>query len=468
MNVAESKSESVVPVSDASRQLRSDLRASYGDGIAFGGMVGLGETYLSAFVLAVGLGELTAGLVASVPLVVGGLMQTVSPRAVRMLGSHKRWVVICAFLQALTFIPLVIAAYLGKITAPVVLLIAAVYWGTGLATGPAWNTWIGTVVPPTIRTRFFTIRTRASQAAVFLGFLIGGICLQLAGTPRQLMMVYASLFAVSALCRLISAFMLTRQSEPTPILPNMRLIPWKELLLHLRQRSGGQLLVYLVAVQASVQMSGPYFTPFMFRKLGMSYGQFVALISVAFLAKVIAFPYWGRVAHRIGAKRLLWIGGIGIVPLSAGWLVSGNLWWLMAIQIFGGITWAAYELAFFLLFFESIPQEERTSLLTFYNVINTLAWVGGALLGGLVLYLTEASYNGYMIVFALSSVGRCLALVLLSRLTLIDVEADEIGVRTMAVRPNTASLDAPILSSMPDQTEEALVVKTADATPNVA
>ena len=414
-------------------------------------MVGLGETYLSAFVLAVGLDELTSGLVASVPLVVGGLMQTVSPRAIRMLGSHKRWVVICAFLQAMTFIPLVIAACRGAISSAAVLVIAAVYWGTGLATGPAWNTWISTVIPSSIRTRFFTIRTRASQAAVFLGFLIGGICLQLAGTPSQLMMVYAALFAISAICRLTSAFMLTRQSEPIPILPNMRLIPWRELRQHLKHSSGGQLLVYLVAVQASVQMAGPYFTPFMFKQLEMSYGQFVALIAVAFLAKVIAFPYWGRVAHRIGARRLLWIGGIGIAPLSAGWLVSGNLGWLMVIQIVGGITWAAYELAFFLLFFESIPQEERTSLLTFYNVINTLAWVGGALLGGLILYLCEASYNGYMLVFACSSVGRILALVLLSRLTLHDVEAEDISVRTMAVRPNSASIDAPLVSSLRDQ-----------------
>jgi MFS family permease len=426
-------------------------------------MVGLGETYLAAFVLAVGLGELTSGLVASVPLVAGGVMQTVSPRAIRLLGSHKRWVVGCAFLQALTFIPLVVAAWRGTISAPAVLLVAAVYWGAGLATGPAWNTWIGTIVPPTIRTRFFTVRTRASQVAVFLGFLVGGVGLQWSDNRDRLMSVYALLFALSGLCRLVSASFLARQSEPLPLPPNMRLIPWSELLLHLGRRSGGQLLIYLVAVQASVQMAGPYFTPFMFKKLGLSYAQFVMLIAVAFLAKVIAYPYWGHYAHRVGAIRLLWIGGIGIAPLSAGWLVSGNPWWLMVIQIVGGITWAAYELAFFLLFFESIPPEERTSLLTFYNVINTLAWVGGALLGGSVLYFSGASFEGYMLIFGLSSLGRLLALVLLARITLIDVEAEEIGVRTMAVRPNTASLDAPILSSLPDQVEEPLPVAPDDA-----
>jgi len=33
----------------------------------------------------------------------------------------------------------------------------------------------------------------------------------------------------------------------------------------------------------------------------------------------------------------------------------------------------------------------------------------------------------------------------------LDVESDEIGLRTVAVRPGSASLDTPVLSSLPDQ-----------------
>ncbi len=90
--------------------LPRDLRASMADGMAFGGMVGIGETFLPAFVLAVGLGEITAGLAGSLPLLAGGLMQMVSPFGVRFLQSHRRWVVLCAFLQAASFAPLVAAA----------------------------------------------------------------------------------------------------------------------------------------------------------------------------------------------------------------------------------------------------------------------------------------------------------------------------------------------------------------------
>ena len=116
-----------------------------------------------------------------------------------------------------------------------------------------------------------------------------------------------------------------------------------------------------------------------------------------------------------------------------------------------GVVWAAYELAFFLLFFESIAQEERTSLLTLYNLINTIAWVIGALLGGALLLAYSASYNAYLLIFTISSVGRCLALFLLARSQLLDIDVDVMAVRTIAVRPNSASLDAPVLPSLPDQ-----------------
>ncbi len=436
------------------RRLRGDLSASMIDGAAFGGMVGFGETYIAAFALAIGLGEMAAGMVSSLPLIAGGLMQLTSPAAIRVLQSHKRWVVICAFLQALTFLPLVIAAWIGTIDSVTLILVVSVYWGTGLATGPAWNTWIGTIVPRPIRARYFANRTRVSQGCVFAGFLIGGVLLQWFTALDLRLVAFTVLFGVAGGCRLVSAWMLLKQSEPVPLPPGMRAIPWKRVFHHLRESSGGKLLVYLFAIQAAVQMSGPFFTPFMLNKLEFSYGELTGLFSIAFLAKVVSLSIWGRVASRTGAKNLLWIGSIGIVPISACWVVSQNYAWLVFAQAASGMFWAAYELAFFLLFFESIAVEERTSVLTIYNLLNTTAWVIGALLGGAVLFHFDLSFHGYLVLFGLSSLGRLIALGLLLRVPRLIVDSDEMGVRTVAVRPGSASLDTPVLASLPDQTGE--------------
>ena len=406
-----------VDLAPESRQilLRRDLRASLSDGAGYGGMVGFGEIYFSAFALAIGLGELMAGLVASLPLLAGGILQTISPFAIRWLGSHKRWVVCCAAMQSLTFIPLIAAACRGHLSGIGLLWIVSVYWAAGLATGPAWNTWIGTIVPSRMRAGFFAFRTRASQAALFLGFLLGGIALQRGAAGHCVLTTFAALFAIAGVSRLLSVWMLVRTTEPKPIPPKMRPMAWREIRHQLAADRGGRLLIYLVCVQAAVQMSGPYFTPFMLEKLHFSYGVYVILISVAYLAKVLALPAWGRLAQHVGARQLLWIGGIGIIPISGGWIISQQLWWLLVMQVISGAAWGAYELAFGLMFFESIAEEERTNLLTFYNLFYTAAWVSGALIGGLILSACGTSYQGYLLIFGLSSLARILVLPLLAR-----------------------------------------------------
>jgi MFS family permease len=270
------------------------------------------------------------------------------------------------------------------------------------------------------------------------------------------------LFVLAGLFRLASAYCLSRQSEPESI-------PWNDepfsaalLVRKFREGSGAPLLIYLCIVQATVQFAGPYFAPFMFQKLNFSYAQFVVLIATSFVAKIISLPLWGHFAHRIGAFRLLWVGGVGIVPISAMWLVSDNLYWLMVVQLVGGVAWAAYELAFALLFFESIPERERTGVLTVYNLANTTAWVSGSLLGGFLLSSLGTVKWAYYLLFALSSVGRGFALILLKRVAPISVQEGPVGMRTIGLEPSAGSIDTPILPSLPDQ---APVVKAEELVP---
>ena len=446
-------------------KLRKDLFAGHLEGAAFGGMVGLGETYLPAFALAVGLSEISAGMVASVPLLAGGLMQTASPLAIRWLGSHKKWVLLCALVQALSFLPLVMAAVVGEISAAAVFLVAAVYWGTGLATGPAWNTWMGALVPRAVRARFFANRTRVSQLMVFIGLLAAGFLLQGASSRDAVLPAFAVIFLAAGCCRLVSLVLLAMQPEPAMSRLHMPSLSIMRVWSQIRHAGSGQLVLYLVVVQGAVQFAGPYFTPFMFRWLHLSYQGYVILVATAFLTKVVTLSAWGGLAHRLGAMRLLWIGGIGITPLSAMWIISDNFAWLIFLQAVAGIFWGAYELGFFLMFFESIPEEERTGVLTFYNLANTATWVLGSAIGGLLLYGLETSPAAYLTLFGLSSFGRGAALLLLKRVQIsTEVQSAAIGVRTVGVRPMAASIDSPILPSLPDQTDESLEAVSAPAT----
>jgi nitrate/nitrite transporter NarK len=98
----------LIPLSFPPRSsLRRDLLVSTIDAMAFSVMVGCGETYFSAFALALGLGPVAAGMVAAVPVLFGALLQLASPLAVARIGSNRRWVMVCTLVQACCFIPMV-------------------------------------------------------------------------------------------------------------------------------------------------------------------------------------------------------------------------------------------------------------------------------------------------------------------------------------------------------------------------
>ena len=434
------------------RRLTHNLRVSQADAAAFGVMVGLGETYLPLFVLTVGLSEVMSGLVVSVPVLLGGLLQMVSPWAVGLLKSHKRWVVFCSMLQAVSFVPLIWASIVGHIPPWAALAAASVFWAGGLGTGPAWNVWIGTLVPRTIRAHFFAKRTRLQQLTVLAGFLGGGFALRYGEQHDCVLTVFAVLFAIACVCRVLSALFLAAQHEPEPLPLDRRRVPVLAQLRSYRHSAGGRLLFYIIVVQFGVWITGPFFAPYMREKLKFSYSDYAVLIAFSFVFKILALPMCGRLAKRWGARRLLTLGGIGIVPMAGMWSISDNYAWLCLTQITAGVCWAAYELAFFLLFFESIPADERVSVLTLFNLLNSAALAAGALLGGAILHFAGEAQWAYQALFALSSVWRALALIFLWRVPHIEVTGDAVGMQIEELRPTGEALDGPILSSLPDET----------------
>jgi MFS family permease len=415
------------------------------DGIAFSAMVGLGESYLPAFALALGYGSVTAGLVATLPMLAGALFQLATPAAVGLLGSHRRWVVLCAALQALTFIPLIVGALAGQLALELVYLTAALYWGLGMSTGPAWTAWATTLVPKSIRPRFFAQRARASQASLFIALVVGGLLLDRGRADGWPMAAFALIFSLALGSRVLSATFLASQSEPQPAPIGETRISPETIRNHIRTGGHAKLLLYLLVFQLSVWIAAPYFTPYMLGPLGLSYAEFTWLTATAFMSRVLVLPALGSAARRWGTRRLLSLASFGIVPLPALWLVSDSFAWLIVLQLLSGAVWAGFELASLLSFFERIPPRGQTSVLTVYNLANALAIVGGSAIGGFLLGQHWPGFDGFMIVLVVSSSARLLSLALLRGVS-ETVEPDSIpSLRTLSVRPSTGAVQRPIL-----------------------
>jgi len=387
-----------------------DLAAITADGVSFSVMVGLGETYIAAFVLAAGLGEVASGLIATLPPLAGAVFQLVTPFAVRHLHSYRRWVVTCASLQALALAPLAIGGWRGQVGLATVALATVAYWSFGMATGPAWNAWVTALVSPEIRKRFFARRARLCHAALFAGMLVGGLSLQWGKERGREMALYAVLFTGALLARLVSARFLARQSEPAGLVGEHRARAAHGIRAAIRGAGSGRVLAYLLSMSLSVNIAAPYFTPYMFGPLGLSYSRFMALIATALLARIAILPYFAALAERRGTRVLLGWGAFAIVPLPVLWLFSDRFLYLVALQLLSGTAWAALEFATMLSFFEGIEDRDRARVLSAFNLANASAVAIGALIGSQIFTFMERTHEAYAVLFAFSVAGRLAAL----------------------------------------------------------
>ena len=398
--------------------LRRNLRSMNADGFSFSVMVGIAETYLPAFMLSRGFGELAAALIATLPVLLGSLLQLASPWLLRHSGSYRRFVVTTATLQSLSVLGLLILALYPGLRAWMVFVPATIYWAAGLATGPAWNLWVEQLVPARIRSGFFARRSRLCHVGVLLGLATGGLLLRWASVSQSAWPIFAVLFGAGSLGRLISSRMLARQTEVIGAGGLFRTdadsvikLSWRERLR--MPRAAGRLVLFLVLVQIAVHVSGPYFNPFMLRVMQLSWLDYMSLLSLGFVGKMLSLPSAGRFANRFGADRLLWAGSLGIVPISAFWFCSQEYWFLAIIQLLSGIVWGWYELAMLLQFFRRIPAERRVFVLTIYNVGNSAAMVLGTIIGAVLLQAFERTHEAYLTLFLVSGCLRACCLLAL-------------------------------------------------------
>ncbi len=452
------------------RSLRRDIVCSTSDGTAYCVMLGVGETYLPAFVLALGLGQVFSGLIATLPMLAGALLQLVTPLGVRAMRSYRSWIVLCATLQSLTFLALAAAAVLDAAPPWAIFVAATMYWATGLACGPAWSTWISLMIPPRIRAKYFAQRTRYLQVGVLVGILLAGWVLssfagsdyssklepgrlnsssigEIGGLRQTMLRGFGVIFALAGIARGVCTVLLACQSEPRPLPHEHAAVSTQELFGRVRRRADGKLLAYAAAMAVATQIAQPFFNPYMRTHLELGEDRCAILLAASFLGRIIALPWLGRVAHRSGGLRVLMLGGLTLVPAAGLWAISGNFWFLIVTQLIVGAAWAAHELGVFLLFLETMPERERTSVLTKYNVLNSFCIATGSVLGGWLIEANGRTAGAYIVLFVVSSAARALALVLISRIRDPVPHPPDLVLEPLSVRPDAGSVDQPILAS---------------------
>lgn len=372
----------------------ASLRHSLKDARAFSLMVGAGETYFSAFAVLLKASTAQIGLLASLPPLIGSFAQLFSAWLGRRLHSRRRIILLGAYLQVLTWLPLTLLPLFFPEHAAVLFIACVVlYQVAANLIVPQWASLMGDLVPERKRGRFFAQRTRLSSLTAFLALVSAGLLLDVYARYAPAQWGFITVFAVAALARLVSAHHLARMLDPPGKTATITPLPDTALLTRLRHSPFARFALFYALMQMAVAIGSPFMTVYLLRDLQFSYLQFMATTAATVLLQFLTLNTWGRLSDAFGNRLLLVATGSFIPLIPALWLFSTNFWYLCAVQAFGGLVWAGFSLSVGNFLYDLVPAPKRASYLALHNVLASSGVFLGALLGGWLGSVLPQQFN---------------------------------------------------------------------------
>lgn len=416
-------SSSLIEPELAPADVERSLALSVRDGCAHAVMLGAGEAFLVPFAIWLGAGARALGFLSSLPLILGALAQIASVRLLERRPRRKPLVFVPALLQAASWIPiLVLPLAVPNHASWVVVLAAMPYFALGSLSAPPWSSWIGDLVPAARRGSWFGRREKLRTACQLVALVSGGLALGFFEHADATALGFAALFLVAAAARVASAAWIGRMAEPVYHAPlAAERLSFHRFFSRLPRDPFGRFAIYVAAMNAAIQIAGPFFSLYMLRDLGLSYPQFIALSATSIFLQALTFHHWGRIGDRFGNISVLKLTGMLLPTVPLLWLFSDRFQFLMLFQVVSGVVWAGFQLAAANFLYDCVAPTERPRSVAYYGLLANGGTLAGAVGGGLLAPLlpreisfgpVELSFTSHLQTLFLVSAGARLTVVL--------------------------------------------------------
>jgi MFS family permease len=381
---------------------------------------------LTNYVLDLGASNMLCSVVESLPFFVQ-FSYFLSPLLVRRLNQRKPVAVFFSVTHRLSWLVLIALLFIdltsgvNQIQMVLTLLCANV---CAVIAGNAWFSWMTDLVPPAIRGSYYGRRNAYLGLTSLIALWIGTNVLSLFRDVGMGPVGYTLCFTVAILSALYAARMLYRQYEPPP--RPVPAISLKKLFAIVNERDLLKKYIKFATLwQFSLGISAAFFGVQMVRVLKMS----PALMGYqALLSSMMALGgswLWGKARDRIGDRPVLIASGAIIALHVWIWMpaAEGFLWPVWIASGVGGFCWAGFNITVFSWPQKFCGREDRQYTFGLLGFISGPAFVMGSLLGGalttllpqVLFRLGSFEVSHFHLVFALSSIGRFVAIQLIAR-----------------------------------------------------
>jgi MFS family permease len=392
------------------------------DAVFVNGTAGFGDSYISAYAIALGASPTEIGFLTSLSNLVGPLSQIFTSHLM-LKTSRKKIFSISILLQSLMWIPIILLPFLFlreiKCTPLLLVICYTIYTAFGNFAAPAWSSWIGDLVPKKEIGRFFGKRNSLGSISALISMVLAGLILDFSRKipvlkkEQTVFLGFVIIFFLAMICRFLSRHFVLKQYEPEFRFQKANYFSFLKFVKSAPKRNFGKFSISIALILLATNIAAPFYAIYMLKDLEFSYFQFMLINVFAAIATFLFMPLWGKFADDYGNVNTLRITSL-MVPIGCFlWPLSLFLdhplqfYFLLLTSFFAGFAWAGFNLAAGNFLYDATTAEKRSLCVAYSNILNGLGIVIGASLGSFLISRLKVSFmNIIMFVSLISGVAR--------------------------------------------------------------
>ncbi|MCE5259556.1 MAG: MFS transporter [Chloroflexi bacterium] len=292
-----------------------------------------------------------------------------------------------------TWISLVLLGYLLCAVAPFFVpvgylpIVLIILWSFKVlaeaVTIPAWTAVMARAVSPQRRaqlngTRWALMSLVMAVSSAFFGWLLDHVAF-----PFNYQLVFFISFAVAVIDPIFFARI---KIAPIQVIKPQRGAPWRERVRNYFRPvfSHKPFVVYLLATflyRVALNMPVPLFTLLWVNELRAPDTLIGLRGTVGYGALVVGYMLWGRIANRIGHRKVLFISALGLAAyvIISSFLPSAI--WILPVALLWGMTASGIDVGLFDLMLGACQAERQPLFAAFWSIEANLAVFIGPLIG---------------------------------------------------------------------------------------
>jgi MFS family permease len=413
-------------------QLRQTLNYSHKEAAASSVMTATSDNFLNAFAIFLQASATQLSMLTAIPQFIAAILQFFSVYLTSRI-SRKKLIVFSAAGQSLIVVCLAILAtffWQANIAVNSLIALSVLYHAATYIIQPHWRAWMGGLVPSARRGIFFANRTKITMAVSLFVFILGGLLLTLTDELKWTGLGFGLLFSAAAIGRAMSALLFYKMHDPDPHLNNNESMliqnTFTQYFYALADKNFRNYSFFVAGMQGMVAISAPFFAVHMLNNLHFSYIEFCLTSVASIVTQFLTLNFWGKLSDSLGNHFVMMVTSCILPTLPLWWLISGNFYYIIFVQIASGIAWSGFTLSTANYLYDIRPHRSNFALYAaLQTAMGALMVFFGALLGGWVMTHVDwiesqlpftVSYTVFFVFICSSSLRSLVALWFLPRL----------------------------------------------------